>query len=62
MALLEDLFKSSRTQYSKRETSIIFSLFATPALLIKFFIEFGVYPLRLSPEMVGILGSSQPRT
>ncbi len=42
--------------------SIKFSLLATPTLSIKFLMALGVKPNLRIPEMVGILGSSQPVT
>ena len=39
-----------------------FSLFETPTVTAKFFRDWGVYPLFLSPEIVGIRGSSHPET
>src|SRR5690554_7580925 len=54
------LFKSSRTQYSNKETSMRLVLLAMPMVSAKFLMASGVYPLRLIPEMVLILGSSQP--
>ena len=41
---------------------LILSLLATPISSINLFMDFGVYPLRLRPEIVGILGSSHPET
>ena len=40
----------------------MFSLFATPTLSQKFNIASGGTPLLLKPDIVGILGSSQPET
>ena len=41
---------------------MMFSLFATPASLTNSCRATGGYPLLLKPEIVGILGSSQPET
>ena len=54
--------RSSRTQYSNNDTSITFSLLETPAVSTKLRSACGVYPLLLKPDIVGILGSSQPET
>ena len=54
--------RSSRTQYSNNDTSITFSLLETPAVSTKLRSASGVYPLLLKPDIVGILGSSQPKT
>ena len=54
--------RSSRTQYSNNDTSITFSLLETPAVSTKLRSASGVYPLLLKPDIVGILGSSQPET
>ena len=62
MSLLHFLLRSSLMQNSNRDISIMFSLFATPAVVTNFFKASGVYPLLLSPEIVGILGSSHPET
>ena len=56
------LFKSSRIQNSKSDTSIILSRLETPTVSTNLRIASGVYPRRLRPEIVGILGSSQPFT
>ena len=54
--------RSSRTQYSNNDTSITFCLLETPAVSTKLRSASGVYPLLLKPDIVGILGSSQPET
>ncbi len=55
-------FRSSRTQCSSSAMSTMLSFLATPIRSQKSRIASGVYPRRRSPEMVGMRGSSQPRT
>ena len=62
ITLFEVLLSSSLAQNSSKEASIMFSLLATPANLTNSCKASGGYPLLLSPEIVGILGSSQPLT
>ena len=55
-------FRCSRTQNSSRLYSTRFSARATPMREQKSRMASGVYPRRRIPQMVGIRGSSQPRT
>ena len=56
------LFKSSRRQCSNSPSSMMPFVFETPMRPQKSRIASGVYPRRLTPEMVGIRGSSHPDT
>ena len=56
------LLSSSLRQCCRSSTSTMLSAFATPISLQNRLMDSGVYPLRLNPQMVGILGSSHPDT
>ena len=56
------LFRFSRAQCSSSATSMMLSFFATPTRSQKSWIAAGVKPRRRKPTIVGIRGSSQPRT
>src|ERR1039458_3953868 len=56
------LFRSSRTKYSRRPSSIEPFVLESPMDAQKLRSASGVYPRRRMPERVGMRGSSQPLT